>query len=268
MKDSFCTLVRSVRDEVVCGAIKEGDSLTFEIPDQLIKEEPDTLIWADQAAGCRLVYKLYRFRSAFAWQREQHSRFRVQREFDNLSILTRAGVGCTEPAFWSVGKTPKHGRFEILATVEIPDARSFKEICVQDRKIAERMDWQPLFQNVRKMHQSGLYHGALNPRNILLSGFPENVLFHIIDLPSAIHFPFDLRSTKMGWFDLLHFNKSFARHLDVSVPLGILDDYDFSEDEKARFLGQLEQYKSSKHLRNRLRGEFKFRAFWARLRNH
>ena len=190
----------------------------------LIKNEPDTLIWAqDVGAPRRAILKMYRHRGPVTTWRERTFRFRVQREFDALSHLQSRGIPCSEPIAWAEGQSAEHGRFEILATWEVAEAQSLRALAAATK--AENIQWDlsSLYRDLRRMHESGMFHGVLHLRNVLAGRDSAGErAFCIIDTPGALLYPGSIVGTRMARFDLLLFSSQALRHLELpaaQIPL-------------------------------------------------
>ncbi len=193
--------------------------------ESLLKNEPDTLIWAQEVgAPRRAILKMYRHRGPITTLRERTFRFRVQREFDALSHLQCWGIPCSEPIAWAHGESAEHGRFEILATWEVAEAQSLRALA--GVTTAENIPWDlaPLYRDLRRMHESGMFHGVLHLRNVLAGRDASGErAFFIIDTPGALLYPRSIVGTRMAHFDLLLFSSQAIRHLNLTpaqIPLG------------------------------------------------
>ena len=246
-------------------------ALVFPGAKPCIKQEDKTLVWRLQLAlpgpvetG---VVKLYRRRGVGNRFRGGILPFRVQREFAALCILADGGVPCSQPLAWGWGFAPEHGYFELLVTREIPGAVSLKEyLATGDRRLRSE-DFLALFDGLRRMHERGVYHGALWPKNILLAKASEGAWeFHLIDLARAVRFPGTLCGTAMARFDLLSLLYSLAQTNAGFDSEAMLRRYGYDAAEAREIAAQARRYRSSRHLRNRLALTFQLRALWARCR--
>lgn len=218
-----------------------------------IKDDPETLIWPQALSdGRRAIVKMYRQRGALALARERLSRFRVQREYEALVRLSASGVPCSEPLGWAHGRSDEHGRYELLATLEIPAARSLMEL-VRDGGVRE-LDLAPLFRSVRRMHEGGAFHGALKLHNVLgARGSGGEFGFHVIDMPRALLYRGSIVGTPMGEFDLLRLATDAARILGWPAERVPLAAYGLDEAERARILARMPGFKATKGVRLRIR---------------
>ena len=240
--------------------------------DGILKSERNTLVWVGTAVngGPDLVLKMYRNRGPISWQRERHFRFRVQREYDALLHLKQHSIPGAVPTFWTYGSCGKHGHYEILATERIPTTTTFATFLEASSRDTIREHAPDLLRLIRRMHQSGLYHGMLNGRNVLVKQEAvEAPTFHLIDTPQAILFPRDITGTRVARFDLLEcfWHLTDRDRIDRDGALHCLHTYGMSEPEADDFMRRLATHHGSKHLRNQLRTEFGARARWERLRH-
>ena len=138
----------------------------------VIKSERGTLVWKQACpdVGCNGVFKLYRHINPIKLFRSRISKGRrSKREFAALSRLRRAGVPCSEPLDVFCGRTPEAGLCEVLVTKCIEGGIPLETLAGEGRGFAQ-LDLAPLYRIVRRAHESGTYHGALSPRNILVTG--------------------------------------------------------------------------------------------------
>jgi hypothetical protein len=170
-------------------------------------------------------------------------------------------VPCSQPLAWGWGFTPEHGYFELLVTREIPGAVSLKKYVATGDPRLRSGDFHPLFDALRRMHEHGVYHGALWPKNILVARISEGAWgFHLIDLTRAVRFPGTICGTAMARFDLL----SLLYSLPGFDSEAMLHRYGHGSAEARRIAAQARCYRSSRHLRNRLAVTFQLRAATAR----
>jgi len=246
------------------------DGLVFPHEKTLIKREEKTLIWR-KALGVDGVgvVKMYRQRGFLIWHQERASNFRVQREFKTLLMLESAGVPCSAPLLWGFGSTAEHGRFEILVTREIPGAVNLRQAFSTGVTSLLLDHLRSLIEGIRLMHQCGVYHGALLPKNVLVTRTPERQhVFHLVDLARAIRFPNDVHRTAMARYDLLsllHGLGSLYSGINCEV---LLSHYGLSKSGVRELLDQLMwyRYRSTRPLRNRLAFIFQVRSLAESLR--
>ena len=216
----------------------------------IIKDEDRTLIWSQTLPdGDRVVAKMYRHRNLIDFSRERLSRFRVQREFDTLARMVRHDVPCSEPVFWTYGRSPENGRYEILVTREIADATPVRELILSGRDHTSDLDLRPLFRVVRRMHASGVYHGALNTRNVLLAAGG----YYIIDLPRSLLHRGSIEDQFAAWADMLclcHNLCYFSKRSPDTLPI---DAYGWDTQTRKEFLGALTGYSRQRIQRWRVR---------------
>lgn len=247
--------------------VELGPALVIPAAPDLIKEEDKTLVWRLKlAAGESGVVKMYRRRGPLDWCWERALQFRVQREYEALCALEIAGVPCSVPLFWGYGSAVEHGRFEILVTREIPDAANLKAWLTAGPKSLSADDLLPLFDIIRRMHRCGMYHGALSPKNILVTQSQEKGhAFYLIDLARAIQFPKDISQTSMARADLLSVMRRLVQMRGNAGCKEMLLQYGWPKSELDTFMARLKQHPSSRRLRNRLTLEFTIRYWIARV---
>jgi hypothetical protein len=205
MTQTIDVQIHGVADEFAGRLPGPGERLALTIQDSLIKEERRTLVWLDQMGTVvPAVIKMYRRHGFVSELRKRIFTYRVKREFEALKHLCSAGIPVSDPLFWGVGRSPDHGRFEILGTKYIPDSVNLQELITQapgpDYSIP---DFEPLAQLVRRMHAAGVWHGALYARNVQCRKEENGWSFHLIDFPRAFLFRHDLGPTHMAHYELL-----------------------------------------------------------------
>jgi tRNA A-37 threonylcarbamoyl transferase component Bud32 len=254
--------IQAVNNAFSLDSVMQGSSFEFEIPETgtLIKEQRATLIWRYRLEEkYNLVIKMYRKQGSTTVFRKKLLSYRAQREFEVLKRLHDGNCPCTEPILWATGTSSIHGNYEILATIEFENSVPLRQLLI-DPKVSNNINYINLFQAIYQMHELGIYHGSLNDRNILVENSQNPSSYQLIDFSASICFPGRIHNTRMSWFDLLHFSKAISRSVDVTIPLQILDLYKFTKYLKERFKTHLDKYQSSRHTRNRIRGEFKLRS--------
>ena len=212
------------------------------------------LIWRqDTAQGRRAILKMYRHRGPIAFWRERTFRFRAQREFEALNHLRMWEVPCSEPIAWAYGRSSEHGRFEILAMWEVPEAASMRELARTARSQTGRWDLAPLYRSVRRMHESGMFHRALHLRNILAGrGRNGDPAFYIIDTPHAQLFPRSIAGTSMALFDWLTLSSQVINQLEWPVSRIPLEECGLDEPARRAFLGRLPGFRPTRFDRQRI----------------
>jgi len=225
---------------------------------RLVAADSDTLVWAQRIEPqTPAVLKMYRHRGVISWQREKVFRFRVQREFDALGCLDAHGIPCSKPLFWSYGRNAEFGRYEILATREVENTIRLDRFCqANDTRIAGDALLKA-YEIVRLMHRNGCHHGALYPKNILVASRDSGAepAVHIIDMPRAILFPYDITGTRMAWIDLYCLTRQIV---DISGPdtcVALLERYGLEKDVARRFVFRLKDHFLPKLARNIFRAE-------------
>ena len=241
----------------------------FAVPEEkvLIKHERRTLIWRQElGVGEATVVKMYRPHGFADWQRERLVRFGVQREYEALRVLESAGVPCSVPLLWGFGSEVERGRFEILVTREIPDAVSLRQAFAPGAASLAVDDLLPLFDAVRQMHRCGMYHGALYPKNTLVTRAPQRgYAYHLIDMARAIRFPTDVQGTAMARYDLLCLLHGLTQLRPGILCEALLSRYGLAEAEIPELLARLARFRPTRDLRKRLAFCFQVRSLAARL---
>jgi tRNA A-37 threonylcarbamoyl transferase component Bud32 len=243
---------------------RPGDTLRVEIPGQLIKAEPRTLIWRGRLAdGETGVFKLYRHRSWTDYARERATRFRVQREFETLRRIEAAGIRCSPPCLWGYGTQGRSERVELLVTRNIPGAINLKQFLSRNRDIGSQFDASGLFVEIRRMHRSGIFHGALFPKNVLVTDSEVPPEFFVIDFPSAIQFPADLFGTGMARYDLATLLRALVGHFGFTACEELLQVYGMSGVEPGNLIRQLVRQRPTRRARKRRTALFRVRSWVA-----
>lgn len=236
------------------------DELELHIPPdgspQRIKEEPGTVIWRETIHSKPAIIKMYRYRG----YRVDFQMRRVQREYETLARFASGGIDCTPPLFWACGKDAEHGRYEILATGEIPAVVPLREYAAEKPLEVKALPLERLYRAVRVMHGLGIRHGALSIKNVLVCGKGDSTRFYFVDLSRAILFRGDIAGTRMAWFDLMDLSVKLAAHYRSGFCEPLLRAYGLPDTEIRRMCKSLQDYRATRHTRNRLRMEFLARA--------
>jgi len=230
----------------------------------LIKAEYGTLVWSEPLEdGGRAIIKLYRRRPFYDPLRRWFLPYRAEREFKALTHLVRHGIPCSEPLSWSHGRRDPHGLYELLVTREVAGATSLDKLLKRPGAVT---DLASLLRLVRHMHDSGLSHGGLAPRNILVS-FPAAgaPAFHIIDMSYSCIFPRGIAGTRMATFDLLDLIYRIDSHFPAERCRAWLADYGLDESAVQKLMRGLEHYRPRGHWAHLRRGETDLRSALARL---
>lgn len=230
----------------------------------LIKAEYGTLVWSEPLeGGGRAIMKLYRRRPFYDPVRRWFLPYRAEREFKVLSHLVRHGVACSEPLSWSHGRRVPHGLYELLVTREVAGATALDKLLMRPGAVT---DLAALLRLTRRMHDSGVSHGGMAPRNILVS-FPAAgaPAFHIIDMSYSHIFPHGIAGTRMAAFDLLDLMYRIGSHFPAECGRAWLADYGLDESAVQKLMGGLERYRPRGHWAHLRRGETDLRGAMARL---
>ena len=251
------------------GVISPETLKTLVAPDtnSIIEQGKDSVVWRLKLPGGEsAVGKIYRRRGWVSRFRGGAFPFRVQREYNGLCVLADSGIPCSAPLLWGQGFAAEHARFEILVTREIPDVMNLSALTAAGMRKPSTNDLLPLFDVLRRMHQCGVYHGALWPKNIMMTTAPERErAFHVIDLARTIRFPSDITGTTMARFDLLSLLYGLGRRCPEFDAETALRRYGYAPEEAREIAEQARRYRSTRHLRNRLGLTFKIRSLLANL---
>ena len=230
----------------------------------LIKAEYGTLVWSEPLpGGGRAIMKMYRRRPFYDPLRRWFIPYRAEREFKLLSHLGRHGIPCSEPLSWSHGRRDPHGRYELLVTREVEGATALDKLLQCPGAVA---DLAPLFRLIRRMHDCGVSHGGMAPRNILVtlsSGIPA---FHVIDMSYSCIFPQGIAGTRPATFDLLDLTYRMRRHFPPERCNAWLADYGLDEVAVGKLNTALGRYRPKRPWSHLRRGETDLCAAIARLR--
>jgi hypothetical protein len=244
------------------------DAVDLLLPDEetpaerdLVKSEHGTLIWiAKLPDHTAAVVKMYRRRSPLQGASLRLGAFRARREYDALIHLSQHGVPCTEPLFWAHGEASDHGRFELLATRAIDGALALDAWLEHATDAARSQALSTTYRWVRAMHACGVRHGALSFRNVLVVPAAGAPAVRLIDFARSVQFPFDLIGTRMAWFDLADLTAKVLRRLGAGACAPALAAYGLAPPEAERLTRFASAHRPTRHLRRRLRLEFRLRA--------
>lgn len=259
---------RLVRVSCIRAAGVSPDTIDLVLPDEktpgqddLIKVEPGTLIWGVKLPDqTRAIVKMYRRRSLLQARRTRVGSFRAGREYAALRRLSERRVPCSEPLFWAHGEAEVHGRFELLATLAIEGAVPLTAWIADASESARMAVLHSVFRSVRAMHASGVRHGGLSFKNLLVAPASGEAAVFLIDFSRSVLFPYDIAGTRMAWFDLADLTTKVVRLLGSDVCAPLLASYGLRPEEAQRMTRFAERHKSTRHLRRRLRIEFRIRA--------
>ena len=238
--------------------------------DNIIKAEANCLIFTEQLEdGTSAVIKMYYRRGLANVAREFVLNFRVQREFRILGHLANCEIPCTIPLFWTYGYCKEYGFYEILCTRQIPNAISLRTF-LSSASIADKdIDLSPLMILVYNMHRSGVYHGALSTKNILIdaTGNAQTKYYHI-DLASGWLFPGSILGKQIAWFDLLKLVRPIESHLGIGYCQPYLAQYGLEKEAIERFYRDAGRYQSYSRKHKRIKNVLKVKVFFYAILAH
>jgi len=238
--------------------------------DKIIKAEAKCLIWIEQLEdGSSAVIKMY-YRRGFAnFIREIILNFRVKREFKILKHMASCGVPCTIPLYWTFGYCKEYGFYEILHTRQIPNTISLKTLLSSETLTDKNIDLDPLFQLVYNMHRSGVYHGALSTKNILIEPTGNTqAKFYSIDFARGWLFPGSIIGKQIAWFDLLKLVRSIESHLSIGYCQPYLAQYGLEKGDIERFYQDAGRYQSYSRKHKRIKNVLKVKVFFYAILTH
>jgi hypothetical protein len=232
----------------------------------LIKAEQCTLIWSEpRADGGREVIKLYRRRPLADPVRRCFVRYRVEREFHLLAHLFSHAVPCPEPLRWRRERNRAHGRYELLATRELPGTLPLVDL-MRASGPSPVPDLAPLFALARRIHECGVSHGAFYPTNILVSvPVTRSPRYFVIDMAHACRFPGSIVGTRPAEFDLFDMLCGIARRQTLDDCGRWLADYGLEAGVADRLLLELRSHRLERPWRHIRRAETDTRAVWRRI---
>jgi tRNA A-37 threonylcarbamoyl transferase component Bud32 len=238
--------------------------------DTIIKAEANCLIFTEQLEdGTSAVMKMYYRRGLANVAREYALNFRVQREFRILGHLADCEIPCTIPLFWTYGYCKAYGFYEVLCTRHIPNAISLRTFLSSASIADKNIDLGPLMVLVYNMHRSGVYHGALSTKNILVDATDsaQSKYFHI-DLARGWLFPGSILGNRIAWFDLLKLVKKIESRLGIGYCRPYLSHYGLGGAAIERFYRDAARYQSTSRKHKRLKNVMKIKVFLSAILTH
>ncbi len=214
--------------------------------------------------GRQAVVKMYR-RGLLVRLHGLTTYFRVQREFDGLSQLETLGLPCSVPIFWCHGNFGPYGWGEILVTELVAQSQPLRNLLGTRPDVNRHLDLSPLFVDMAMMHTTGMHHGILRTKNILVKNYPERPDFLFIDLPRFHRFPRDIRGKRMARHDLMSLCEGLLPYFPEDTVRLWLSAYGIPESEKMDLLVRFKRFRSTASLRKVLAWEFDMRDAMARL---
>ncbi len=238
--------------------------------DNIIKAEANCLIFTEQLEdGTSAVMKMYYRRGLANVTREFVLNFRVQREFRILGHLADCEIPCTIPIFWTYGYCKAYGFYEVLCTRQIPNAISLRTFLFSASIADKNIDLGPLMVQVYNMHRSGVYHGALSTKNILVDATDsaQTKYFHI-DLSRGWLFPGSILGNQVAWFDLLKLVKKLESCLGIGYCRPYLSHYGLGGETIEKLYRDAGRYKSTSRKHKRLKNAMKVKVFLSAILTH
>jgi tRNA A-37 threonylcarbamoyl transferase component Bud32 len=233
-----------------------------------IKAESKCLIWAERLEnGTPAIFKMYYRRGIINFIREMILNLRTQREFKALSRLDRSGISCSKPIFWTYGYCKAYGFYEILGTRQISNAGPLTDFLAQKQVSKKDMGLESLFQMAHMMHESGIYHGALSTKNILIdAGGNDQPKYYIIDLARSCLFPGSIIGKKIAWYDIIKIVTSIESDLGIGYCKTCLARYGLKKSAIKKFYQDAKPHRSFSRKQKRVKNTRKVKIFilsWA-----
>ncbi len=243
-------------------------ALVVDVPVHPIKDDRGTVVfpWPPSGVG-RQILKVYAQMGAFNWMRKLVVGYRARREFSTLAVLRAATVDCCEPLFWGTGRSPERGRFEMIATREVPRAVTMaaRAASLAPDERAEVLG--RVAEQLARAHAAGVYHGAPFLTNVLVcAGGASTSGIMWVDLEKSICFARDIRGSRMAVFDLVNLVNSIYKFLGSGHARAALGRYGLVDAETQRVFAAVDAFHSSKLQRRRRRVEYLVRGAVSRVR--
>jgi hypothetical protein len=240
--------------------------LVVDVPAEPIKADRGTVVFAWPAeGGRRMILKVYGQMGALNWLRKQVVGYRARREFRTLALLRAASLDCCDPLLWGTGRSREHGLFEVLATREIASAVTLQQHA-PSLTPEERADvLARVFEQLARMHQAGVYHGAPYLSNVLMSSDRVSSSdIAMVDLEKSVRYARDIRGSRMASFDLVNLVNAIRVRLGGDYARAGLVHYGLDDAASERVFAAAAAYRSSKFQRYRRRAEFLARGVLSR----
>jgi hypothetical protein len=119
------------------------------------------------------------------------------------------------------------------------------------------------------MHRSGVYHGALSTKNILIdtTDSTQAKYFHI-DLARGWLFPDSILGKQIARFDLLKLVNKIESRLGIGYCLPYLSQYGLEGEAIQKFYRDTERYKSTSRKHKRQKNVMKVKVFFSAILTH
>ena len=147
--------------------------------------------------------------------------------------------------------------YGLLATREIPCARTLTEYLLSEPEEAVYRALADLFEVARRMHCGGLFHSALTPDSIIVGSTDRRAEELYIEMtPDSMLFPSDISRTKMAEWDLVTLTRILVNRLKFPSHRVPLEAYGLDSFECAELVSRIYLPRRSR-VRDRLaRAEF------------
>jgi tRNA A-37 threonylcarbamoyl transferase component Bud32 len=184
----------------------------------VLKGEPAVVVELLGTGDEAVVRKTYRNRG-LRWLQSFGRRCRAQREFDNLGVVARAGVGCTPARGWFERRRFGCVDESTLVTSFVPESSTLKQVlAVLPRRERTRAQLATAMGHlVARLHRSGFLWGTPMPRNVLVVGDPTRAQLAVCDTPAGIFLGRSLHGSRLALIDLFLAAFSPSRCIDFSA---------------------------------------------------
>jgi len=229
-----------------------------------IKAEPKTLIWSEQLEdGSTAILKMYYLMGLVNFIRKKILTFRAEREFTVLRHLDRKGIPCSKPIFWNSGYCREYGFHEILATRKVTNTIALNIFLGSKTVNNKNIDLGPLFQAVGNMHKYGVYHGALDTKNILIDAGDDNqVKYYLIDFARALLFQDSISGKKIAWYDLLKLVRKIESKISIGYCQPYIVEYGLGKMAIQKFYETIKSYKYYTRKQKLIKNVIKVKVFF------
>ena len=121
---------------------------------------------------------------------------------------------------------------------------------------------ESLFQMVQMMHKSGVYHGSLSTKNILIDAAGNaQPKYYIIDLARSWLFPWSIFGKSIAWYDILKIVRSIENELGIGYCEAYLARYGFGKSAIKKFYHDAKPHRSFSRKQTRIKNTLKVKIF-------
>jgi tRNA A-37 threonylcarbamoyl transferase component Bud32 len=227
---------------------------------KIIKKEKKCLIWAERLEDdTQAIVKMYYRKGILNFIRAKILNFRVQREYKALRQLEYNAIPCSIPLFWTYGYCKEYGFYEILCTRLISNIEPLMDFLDQTQLVKEDFGLAVLFKMMYRMHTSGVYHGALSSKNVLVNAAGNTQLqYYIIDLAHSRLFTSSIFGKMIAWYDILTLFRSIENKLGIGYCKPYLTQYGLGENAIKNFFQKSKPHRAFSRKQKRIKIILKF----------